>query len=357
MEDCMTPDMATTGQKWSEHTAKLCGRNSGLSWWEAGPQINQHINYCISGNPDVEWTNYSVGRFAGKLPLERCLSLGCGSGALERDLARLEVFQQCDAYDLAEGSIQTAKTLAEVAGIYSVSYYAADINKLELPANTYDSVWIHSAMHHFSALEHVCQQISKSLKPDGLLILNEYIGPSRFQFSSRQKEIANLCLELLPVRYRSVMPEQSTVDFENTSLRKGARWFSARLIDKVRDGDLLGVVRRRMQDYKKRHSGELAEKTSVVFPSPRDVIAADPSEAIRSDEIVGVIQQYFEIVEKKDWGGNVLQFVLAGIAGNFTEESQESQALLKMLITIEDALLQCGQFSSDFAYIVARPKQ
>jgi len=68
-----------------------------------------------------------------------------------------------------------------------------------------------------------------------------------------------------------------------------------------------------------------------------------------------VLQRDFEIVEEKEWGGNVLQFLLAGIAGNFSNEDPCSQALLRMLISIEETLLQCGEFESDFAYIVARP--
>jgi hypothetical protein len=86
------------------------------------------------------------------------------------------------------------------------------------------------------------------------------------------------------------------------------------------------------------------------------VIAGDPSEAVRSDEIVEVLKQDFEIIEKKDWGGNILQFLLADIAGNFVDEKNEhAKSYLRMLINIEETLLQSGEFESDFAYIVARP--
>jgi hypothetical protein len=98
------------------------------------------------------------------------------------------------------------------------------------------------------------------------------------------------------------------------------------------------------------------EKTTILFPSRRDVIRTDPSEAVRSDEIVAVLQRDFDIMEKKDWGGNVLQYLLAGIAGHFSAENELSQALLKMLFNVEDTLLKCGEFKSDFAYMVARPK-
>ncbi len=71
-------------------------------------------------------------------------------------------------------------------------------------------------------------------------------------------------------------------------------------------------------------------------------------------EMIGVLQRDFEIVETREWGGNLLQFLLDGIAGNFSEKDSHSQALLSMLVNIEDTLLQCGELKSDFAYIVAR---
>jgi hypothetical protein len=79
----------------------------------------------------------------------------------------------------------------------------------------------------------------------------------------------------------------------------------------------------------------------------------DPSEAVRSVEILPLLQRYFELVEFKPLGGSILQFLLADIAGNFQDET--GQRLLKMLFVIEDALLASGDLQSDFAYVVARP--
>jgi hypothetical protein len=247
-----------------------------------------------------------------------------------------------------------ARQRAAELGLSNIHYYVADINELTLPQNLYDAVWIAQAMHHFEALEHVSQQISRALKPDGLLILEDYVGPSRFQFPARQKEVVNLCLALLPAQYRARMPE--AVDRETRRSLTVRRNLGRRLIDKLRDGDLIGAVLRRVQLYWQSRRPGVSEKTVVRFPSARDVIAADPSEAIRSEEIVKVLQQSFEIVEKKDWGGNILQFLLADIAGNFVDEANEQAAsYLRMLINIEETFLQGGEFASDFAYIVARP--
>ncbi|WP_420642719.1 class I SAM-dependent methyltransferase [Candidatus Leptofilum sp.] len=351
----MTIDSDAVGEYWSKRINSFSGKNTGQFWWDAGPEIYDYRNTKISGDPSINWTEYTLKKyFDEKLPLTRCLSLGCGGGRLERQLAELGTFQHCDAYDVAEGAVQQARELASTKGINNISYHVADINTISLSSDTYDAVWISMAMHHFQELEHVCKQIKNSLKPEGLLILEEYIGPNRFQFPERQKEVANLCLSLLPSRYR-LKVQHATNRESSFPVGKGMIWFMSRLVDKIKDGDLLRIFQRRLFEYRSKISGQIPEKRVVNFPSALDVIAVDPSEAIRSEEIVDVLQQDFEIIEKKDWGGNILHSLLADIAGNFSSEDQHSRAFLKMLINIEDTFLECGEFESDFAYIVARP--
>ena len=350
----MTNDINVVGEYWGKRIETLAEKNNGLFWWDAGTDIYANRNIRISGDPSVNWVQHTIKKyFDGRLPLFRCLSLGCGGGRLERQLEALGTFQHCDAYDVAEGAIQQARELARSKEINNIAYHIADINKLTLPCDTYDAVWISMAMHHFQELEHVCEQIKNSLKSGGLLILEEYVGPNRFQFPERQKEVANLCLALLPSCYRLKVQHDINQDLISTN-HKGMKWVISRVIDKVKDGDLLGTIQRRVSEYRLRTSGQIAEKRVIRFPSASDVIAVDPSEAIRSEDIIDVLQLDFEIIEKKDFGGNILQFLLADIAGNFSS-NQHSKAFLKMLINIENTFLECGELESDFAYIVARP--
>jgi 2-polyprenyl-3-methyl-5-hydroxy-6-metoxy-1,4-benzoquinol methylase len=351
----MPTDIDAVNKYWSAYNSEFHGKNKQVAWWEAGPEIHNYKNRKVSGNPDVNWTQYTLNKyFNAKLPLARCVSLGCGGGGLERQLASLGAFQHCDAYDVSEGAIRLARERADQLGIKNITYHIADINELALTPNSYDAVWIAQAMHHFEALEHINQQIRRALKPHGLFILQDYVGPNRFQFPARQKEVVNLCLSLLPAQYRLRM--KAAVDREMRRSMKVGSNFVQRLIDKIRDGDLIGAIQRRLLMYRTQTGHHVPEKKFINFPSARDVIAADPSEAIRSDEIVEVLQQDFEIIEKKDWGGNILQFLLADIAGNFVDEKHEhAQAYLRMLINIEETFLQSGEFESDFTYIVARP--
>ncbi|MBN2305702.1 MAG: class I SAM-dependent methyltransferase [Anaerolineae bacterium] len=351
-------DVTKAAQFWSEESARQGTRAERMFVWDVGGEIDRHVLQTITGDPNLGWLEYTLQtHFAGRVPLERCLSLGCGAGHFERDLAALGAFQSCDAYDVAPASIETARRLAAESGYNHIQYHVADINRIELPANTYDAVWIKSAMHHFAGLEHVCEQIAQALKPDGLLIIFEYVGPNRFQFPERQKEIINATLKLLPRQYRRIAPQSTRFALERSPARAGAKQFVSRVVDKLRDGDLIGVLRRRLQAYRTLASGVDMIKETERFPTVRDMLAIDPSEAVRSADILPVIDRYFEIVEKKDWGGNITLFLLSGIAGNFDEDDPRAQALLRMVIQIEQTLIAAGEFQSDSVYVVARSRQ
>ena len=350
------PSVEKAARYWSEYVAQYDGQVTG-AWWETGPALTGYINRQVSGDPAVDWVDHTLAKYVPQRPLRRCLSLGCGSGHLERRLARQAAFEYCDAYDVAEGSIEAARKLATEAGLSNIQYQVGDINGLSLPQDSYDMVWVSGAMHHFEQLEAICAQISASLRPGGLLILNEYVGPSRFDFPPRQRQVIELCFQLLPARYRRKMPQALAIEVSRTPAKRGWGWFAARLVDKLRDGDLLHALQRRLKALSAQLSGKSLELEDVTLPSVRDVMAADPTEAIRSKEIIPVLQQAFEILERRDWGGTLLQFLLSGISGNFVQDDPDSIQVLKMLLQIEATLIEVGELQSDFTYIVARPRR
>ena len=63
---------------------------------------------------------------------------------------------------------------AETSG--SVEYIAADLNYLDLPADTYDLVAVKGTLHHLMRLDHVIAEIHKTLKPGGLLWVSDSDG-------------------------------------------------------------------------------------------------------------------------------------------------------------------------------------
>jgi SAM-dependent methyltransferase len=345
------PDSVRIADHWSAERSWQIGQ--GLYWLELAA-VQQRLNLKVSGRPDTDWIAHTLARhLAERLPLERCLSLGCGEGGLERRLASLGTFQRCDAYDIAPGAINKARTEAAAAGYGHIQYTVCDLNESDLPVGQYDAVWASGAVHHVDRLEHLFAQVGRALKPDGLFILNEYVGPNRFQFPPRQRQIIQNCHALLPEACRRLTIQ--TVDQHRTvSQGHGYRGLARRVVDRLRDGDLIEAVRRQIAKGRSLRAGTRPVRGWPNLPSASSVRATDPSEAVRSADILPLLRQYFAITEFKPLGGAILQFLLADIAGNFQDAAGER--LLGTLFTIEDALMDCGDLNSDFAYIVAVQK-
>ena len=67
-----------------------------------------------------------------------------------------------------------------------------------------------------------------------------------------------------------------------------------------------------------------------------------------------ILTDRFEIIEKIDFGGTLLQILLEDIAGNFNAESDYDNLLIDMICTIEDILIKNQTIKSDFVFIVCR---
>jgi SAM-dependent methyltransferase len=344
-------DLQRTSDHWNTEGAWQMGR--GIHWLEL-PAVPRRLNEKVSGHPDVDWIAHSIIQYlSGRLPLERCLSQGCGEGALERRLASEGAFLACDAVDIAPGSISKARAKAKEAGLDQISYEVAYANYLSLPVKHYDAVWCHGAVHHFERLEHVFEQVAAAVRPDGVSFLDEYAGPGRFQFPQRQCEVIQACHDLLPTRCRDLT--RSALDRPQAEAARGGWcWLARRLVDTARDGDLLNAIGRHLRRMSAVRGTSQLIKKGPDLPTERSVRAVDPSEAGLPAEIVPVLRRTFRIIEGKELGGNILRFLLADIAGNF--QDSEGEQLLQLLFDIEDELMHNGDLASDFVYIVSAPQ-
>ena len=159
------------------------------------------------------------------------------------------------------------------------------------------------ALHHVDELEHLLDEVAASLRPGGLFVVNEYVGPARFQWLDKTQALMNRILELLP---RSVQGEPGN-----------------------------GFVKERIER------------------APAEEIArVDPSESIRSDEIPELLRSRFDVVYRADFGGTLHQFLLADIAANFEEDDPKDVALLDLMSLLEEVLVAERVLPSDFAFFV-----
>ena len=269
------------------------------NWW-AIPHIQKRWNKLITGNEDTEYPEYLVNKYiSGKNDLI-LLSPGCGTGGKELKFCKINNFKSIEAFDLSPGRIAIAKKNAEENGIANIIYTVIDITSFNFEKNKYDIVLFDSSLHHIKDLEFVLNKVYNSLKPDGILVINEYVGPSRFQWTEEQLKVSNEALKLLPDEYKR-------------------RWNLRKI------------------------------KSKNYRPGILRMIISDPSESVRSQDILAEIYKRFTIVEEMPYGGNILHLALKDISHNFINEDEETSNLINRLIKIEDDFLSAGN-KSDFIF-------
>jgi len=265
--------------------------------------VIQHYRHkLVSGDEHTEFLPWFADTYVPE-PFCCGISLGCGSGFLEREAVRLNIVRHMTGIDIAPGRLKKA---AELSESLPIEYRRQNINAISLSENSLDFAMCKTILHHINKLEHVLAELKKALRPGALLYVDEYIGPARFQFQEKVLRIADQALALIPAPLRRL---------------EYNRW-------------------------------EI--KTKINRIDPGIVIAADPSEAIRSDEINGLLKKFFTVVEAHGTGGALLFRLMDGIAHNFDPACDDHNNILRTLCTFEENLSRNHLISDIFKVYVLR---
>lgn len=280
----------------ADHWGAAAG--AGLTWQDH-PLVRAYINRRVSGDPAINWIDAFARDFGSGF--DRGLNLGCGVGDLEAHALAIGLCRRFLSIDISE--VALARARARLPG--SLTLQRTDINRVELAPESIDLAFAASSLHHFTELPRVLDQVRRALRPGGYFVFDEFVGPSLFQWHDRQLEIINQILDALP---------------------------------------------RRLQRNRRRFFGK-----PPVYRRPLDGSSRDsPFEAARSDEILPLVAERFEIVRRRDYGGAILHQLLDGIAGNFQMENSADNELLGRLMELEERLEARGEIASDFCSVVAR---
>jgi len=290
----------TEADHWHE-TDRRVARGERLFWTQQ-PRVGRHFRKkaLIDGMPWQAWLPHSLGR-----PVETALELGCGRGAQLAILMRVPAARKAVGIDMDETGFQAAaEFLGEAAE--RVRLVAADINQIRLEESSYELIYAHQAFHHFENLEHIFAEIHQALRPGGFCILNEYVGPARFQWTDAQLGLTSQILGAMPRHLRL---------YQN------------------------GVEK-------------LAEGRSPV----EDVIRVCPSKAIRSNEIVPLFYETFDVLHHKKLGGTIQHLLYSGIVQNFPDDDPETDRIVDSIDGLESVFIGHGILPSDFVLLAGRKR-
>jgi len=295
-DDLYAKQLAAESKKWGGHLSVEATRE--MNAWLDHPAILDHYNE--RGRIDGKhWKDWIVTRFGG--PAERSLELGCGSGSQSLDLLARGAIRSVDGFDASEDRIREAEA-ARVGSGAPGGFRVGDANRLRLEEGAYDLIFSSHSFHHFLELESCMEQVRRALTPRGLFVLEEFVGPTQFQWTDAQIDVTRALLGLIPDRFRTF------------------RW------------------------------GAL--KTLEGRPTVAEVVAASPFESICSAEIVPLFEKSFPMVERRNLGGTIQHLLYNGIMHNFQPADPSSAAPISAVYGAEDALVDSALLPSDFQLLV-----
>lgn len=168
--------------------------------WLDHPLCRASVNRRISGNPTMWPTEWLRDQLSRTLPLRNAFSIGCGTGAFERDVVSKGIVDTIVGIDTAPQPLERARQLAAEAGLSSRITYRQDdaTQALHAAGNSLDAVFFHASLHHFADPVAVLEAAASGLRAGGWLYLDEYAGPARTEWSWIKLLVPNVAYYLLP---------------------------------------------------------------------------------------------------------------------------------------------------------------
>lgn len=278
--------------------------SKNLEWvdWGDHPVILKLIYQSQFGSPEKTVFHYLLENYPA-FAKSKALSLCSGDGAFERLLIEHGIFDHITGIDVADERVKTAN-LQHCDFAEKLNFTVGDVNTGNFGHQLYDVVFAKAALHHVNNLELLFEGIKHCLKPGGYLVTIDFFGPTRFQWPDKQLQYARQMLARIP-------PELRTKP----------------------DGTLIDSINR---------------------PTIDQMIAMDPSEAVRSEDIIDFIKNNFETTKIFDIGGTLLNLVFTQeIINNFRPDNPQHVEILRDAYFWEQELIASNEISSDFKFIVA----
>lgn len=225
--------------------------NAGFKiYWELLEDVRNYQELMMTKGKDFNEYVKSFFPEDKKLSNLNGLIIVCNYGeeAPSISFAKTGAFRKLLIIDLADGLLRRQEQITDKLGLnHIIKYHCANFNVESIAGkNTYDFIYSLGTIHHIRRLEGLFAEINNVLQEDGIFTMREYVGPSYLQFTEKQLKIANRILECLP-------------------------------------------------DYLKMQKDGTTKRTAWK-PTIEEIIADDPSEAVRSQDIIGIVYNSLDVL-------------------------------------------------------------
>jgi ubiquinone/menaquinone biosynthesis C-methylase UbiE len=294
-------DNSRVSDFWDEQFARI---RADSSCWINNHLVATHLYRLISGGSSKHWLVWLLEDYFCNLSLfKRSLSICCGDGSHELVLHNSKRVGFVRGFDISEGAIHQANERFKAANAPREAYLfeVRDANNLDIDDN-YDLVLSSGALHHVSNLEGLLDKVQTVLHPDGYFVLVEFVGPNRFQWTPQQCDLINGALAQLDSHY---------------------------LKDDTRP--------------------------TLGPPAVEEMIRIDPSEAVRSEDILPLVRQRFDVEYESNFNGTIMHMMYPLLNPELTNRGdRDFESVVRLLLYFEDVLIKSQLLPSDFVFMICR---
>jgi len=274
--------------------------NSGVyysgQYWNDLPQVLAYMSENFTGDPAKWWVEDFKERFCPQ-PLGRGLILNCGNGWVERELVDKGIVRTVTAFDYSWDLLCAA---SRDRGSRAIQYVRADANTVGFAPDRLDVVFNVAALHHVQYLDRLCRVLCGALKPSGVLVSFDYVGPHRNQYSRPHwRRIVRVNRRLPP------------------------------------------AVRKR--PLRRAH-----------LPT---MLHTDPTEAIHSELILDTVARYFDVFERHDTGGGIGYELLTHNPPLHALGPEAADPYIREVLAWDRHDTAHGRVPPLFSYFLARPRK
>ena len=242
---------------------------------------------------------------------QRVLAIGSGMAFIEEHLLANDMVGHITAYEMSPTAVRAAlQRVADKPYADRLVMKSADVLKEDLEPGSFDMVFVQAAIHHFFEIEEMFELFHRVLRPDGLLWYDEYVGPDHHMYDRHVLDLMNEINDCLAPGYR--------VDIVANEGR-------------VRD--------------------------AVPEPSLEFMMQHDPSEGVHASRILPLTYQYFDVIQRQDYGGAIMRPFFTGILRNFDWNDPKDQTVARLVILFEQMLTRNSTIPSYHSMVLARRRE
>jgi SAM-dependent methyltransferase len=292
-----TAEQAAVGERWSAVPTRRRYR-----WWHSD-RIKRHVNRRVAGLDEARLHAGFHRLLKAKGPFGRAISVGSGFGSKEIALLSAGIVEAFDCYEFSASRIEAGEASAKKLGLEGrIAFHRADAFA-GVTGETFDLVYWNNSLHHMMDAEKAIRWSHERLQSGGCFAMDDFVGPTGFQWDPVHLRYVNEFLATLPDRV-----------FANA--RQPAAPFSRR----------------------------------VKAPNIGRLWAKDPSEAADSGRILPSLKAIFPSAEIILTGGAIYHTALKNVIENIDEVNDRD--MLEKSLSLDDQLIKLG--FSNYAVALAR---